>query len=347
MRDVRRVYVLGAGSSRFAGYPLAPGLWSFVRDRCSGHIMAMTRRDDVIAAMENIIRVDPPLDYDQPNLEELFTLLDLSILIPHEFQLRHADWKNLRPKVTGLIADAFVTYQSDLGRAVYEREKAVDDVAVDPNLVRATLDAWVARVRTGDVIISFNWDLLHEAALWRAGKWSYRDGYGFPCRDDVTAAESTVHFYKLHGSVNWAQHGPQDVEVEVVDKSHFFPGALDGDDVYLKERGQWDDARKLIIPTYLKTVSSNALLVRLWNKAAVALRCAEEIVVVGYRLHPADSAAHYLFATALADNRRCRQVQVVSPGGPSQDTWDALCAGASLPSPVRIRKRFEEWVLAA
>jgi hypothetical protein len=340
-----RVYILGAGASCFAGYPLAPKLWSFTRDRSSGDVIAKQRRQDVVAAMERIIERFPPAVYDEPNLEELFTILDLSILIPNVFELRHIDWKVTRLKVAGMIVEAFVNYQWDLQGLVYAGKPPVEEVGVDPRHARRVLDAWALRVRPGDVIISFNWDLLHEVALWRAVRWSYRDGYGFICRDGLSAPQSAVTVLKLHGSVNWTQDEHDDADPEVVHKQDFFPGALDGPDAYRKEGGQWDQGRKLIIPTYLKTVSQNAILARLWAKAGDALTHADEVIVIGYRLHNADGAAHQLFTSSLLANPARPQVEVVSPGGRSDDNWDDLCAIIGYPPPKRTRKPFESWVL--
>ena len=75
-----RVFILGAGASRFAGYPLNLGLWKFIRDLSGGHVMAENRRKEVVAAIEKVLMVVPPAGHDSPNLEELFTLLDLADL---------------------------------------------------------------------------------------------------------------------------------------------------------------------------------------------------------------------------------------------------------------------------
>jgi hypothetical protein len=195
------------------------------------------------------------------------------------------------------------------------------------------------------MIISFNWDLLHDAALWRAAKWSNSDGYGFTCRDGGSAPSSPVQLLKLHGSVNWVQDNKDDAEPDVVYKAEFFPGVLGEPEDFSKETGQRDQGRKLIIPTYLKRISSNALLARLWTQAGDALRRADEVIVIGYRLHPADAAAHQLFATSLLANTRRPRVEVVSPGGPADDNWDNLCEVAGYDRQVRTRKPFEAWVL--
>jgi hypothetical protein len=335
------VYVLGAGASRFAGYPLGPKLWSFVRDwSASREVMATERRKQVLGYMDDVLRRFPPRGQDGPNLEELFTLLDLSLLIPDALEQGDLDWRIARKQISGMITDAFLYYQWDLQNTLYAGNAAVDQIAVDR---RRVLEGWATRVRPGDVIISFNWDLLTETALSKADKWSYRDGYGFECNDGGGAPSSPVQLLKLHGSVNWVQDNEYVAEPAVVYKAEFFGTTRGGQETFLAETGS-DQGRKLIIPTYLKRVSSNALLARLWTKAGDALRQADQVIVIGYRLHRADTAAHQLFTTALLANGGHPRVEVVSPGGPGDDNWDELCKVVGYDRPGRTRKPFEGWI---
>lgn len=57
------------------------------------------------------------------------------------------------------------------------------------------------RIRPGDVVITFNYDMGIERALRFNGLWHLHDGYGV---NFWQAAESShVPVYKLHGSTNW------------------------------------------------------------------------------------------------------------------------------------------------
>ena len=51
-----RVFILGAGASRFAGYPLGLDLWRFIRDVAPLDVMAKKRAESVIQAMDRILR---------------------------------------------------------------------------------------------------------------------------------------------------------------------------------------------------------------------------------------------------------------------------------------------------
>jgi len=231
-------------------------------------MVANQRRQAVIEEMERIIMRYPPRVYDEPDLEELFTYLDLSLLIPDVFQLEHADWRAMRPKVVGMIADAFMNYQYDLQGHLYFGGKAPRGATLDRGTALKVLDAWAMKVVAGDVLISFNWDILHDVALLRGGKWHWSDGYGFKSSQASVTRSSPVKLYKLHGSVNWAQDSESDEEPAILYRGAFFRDIEDDGD-YIKEAGAWDQGRKsMIIPSYLKFLGPNPSLVRIWNKAA-------------------------------------------------------------------------------
>lgn len=49
-------------------------------------------------------------------------------------------------------------------------------------------------------------------------------------------------------------------------------------DDYIKGAGQSNESRNSIIPSYLKDVASNRLLLRIWNQALDALANASELI---------------------------------------------------------------------
>jgi len=279
-----RVFILGAEASRFAGYPLGLDLWSFIRDTTTGEVMAKQRAKAVIDAIERVLRVVPPREFDRFDLEQLFTLLDLAEAGSDVLQLSGLDWRGVRPKLVGMITNAFQWHEYQLQARLRQKD---DPVAV-------VLHGWASQVHEGDTIISFNWDLLHEAALWRREIWHFADGYGFVCGDAPSGCRSGVKMLKLHGSVNWGQRDERDCEPAIEHKADFFYKAHDDDRVYRRAAGQWNEGRFLIIPSYLKDLSSNRLRLSLWNQAFDALATAEHVTVVGFRLHPADALARQM-----------------------------------------------------
>ena len=212
------------------------------------------------------------------------------------------------------------------------------------------LDAWTGHLQADDTVITFNWDILHEAALWRAHKWHYADGYGFVCTDAPPRMHSSLKILKLHGSVNWVQASENDCEPAVEYKADFFPPARDDQRIYKAAAEiNINRGRNFIIPSYLKDVSSNRLLLALWNQASEAIANASELTVVGFQLHPSDALARHLLASALLRNNRLPKVTVVSPREGINDWarmnyWNDYCRNLGKMS-VFYPMTFEEWVL--
>jgi len=330
-----RVFILGAGASRFAGYPLSLELWKFVRDFPVIEVMAKRRADSVIQAMEQVLRVIPPRVFDQPNLEELFTFLDLAAMGAEPLGLKTVNWTELRPKVMGMISEAFLNHEYEF-QTQLRKDKTSTAAAV--------LGNWTSFLREGDTIITFNWDILHESALWKAEKWHYADGYGFQCGDAPSEVHSKIKILKLHGSVNWAQRNEYDCEPSIEHKTTFFAGSFDNHDIYMKAAGQWNEGRNLIIPSYLKDIAGNRLLLQLWNQASEALASASDVIVVGYQLYPADAPARQLFGTSLLRNKQLSTIVLVTTNK-GFDHWDEFCLNIGKTRKL-VPKKFEEWTLS-
>jgi hypothetical protein len=348
---------------------LGTGLWEFIiqHDLGDGRSIqtAATLQEEMGRVFARFPKADP-----EHHLEELFTLLDLAELMPTYFPERGPlEWKHVKLDVIAAITGAFLAYQQDLDSHLYEPWKKTGALAVDcaaerwrndvlravgkpKEKILATLRSWSSRLRTGDVLISFNWDILHEATLWRDKKWHYADGYGFhpreeepmPREDSRCLETSPVKIYKLHGSVNWAQREEADDVPAILHKNKFFPC-----ETFLQEDDQLEVSRdlgrkSLIIPSYLKSPSDRPLLVRVWNQAAAALRNATEVFVIGYSLHHADAPARQLFACSLAENPHRPEIQIVN--GDGNDEWDGLCNSLGYRT-RRVYKTFEEWIASA
>lgn len=289
-----RVYVLGAGASRFAGFPLASDLWSFIQESKLGDSFGNELRRGVVPEIARALDAYPPKKRDQPDLEVLFTLLDLTTTAPYLFPLLPSNWATLKLEVIGTIVNSFLARHFDLKKSLGDIEKV--------------LRSWADKVSSGDVIISFNWDLMQEIALWRAEKFHYSDGYGFedrPEKEGLTLGppprpgSSQVRLYKLHGSVNWVQEDG-DEEPSILRLADFFDGGRSNTYDEWQKEGSANAGRRLIIPSYLKTLRSEAFLIRIWNQAARSLRRATDVIVIGYSLPMADSKASSRIRTSLA-----------------------------------------------
>jgi hypothetical protein len=344
---MRRVFIFGAGASAFAGYPLAPNLWRFLRDSGDEELGAKRRRDAVLKELGPILQRYSLDGDDQLDLEKLFTLLDLAHLGTTKLDLRVSDWPLTKRQIMGMIAESFQWHQYKFQAEVVDGRLAQTLRGPEPfglglgrESVLSTTEKLVGMLKPCDTIITFNWDILPESLLWRDKKWHFADGYGFQVRDAPLEEHSPIKILKLHGSVNWAQRSEDDCEPEIEHKGTFFPGAVDDSDTFRRAIGSWNDGRYLIVPSYLKDLSANRLLLRLWEQARDTLLEADKITVIGFSLNEADAPARHLLGSALDRNRNLRELLVVAP---EQYEWDRFCYrfGKQQRS---IYKKFEDWL---
>ena len=166
------------------------------------------------------------------------------------------------------------------------------------------LRAFCRKLCPGDAVITFNYDSTLERVLLEERKWSPCDGYGFEVALQKMCLGppvpefdlSSIKVLHLHGAVGWYPNstssqdprvslGPiflRDLGIHAVDAS--------------MPTNPPENHTKLLQPSFLKTYD-DPVFVRLWKAAAEALRKADEIVVIGYSLPKADSAALTLFLT--------------------------------------------------
>jgi hypothetical protein len=173
------------------------------------------------------------------------------------------------------------------------------------------------RVRPGDVIITFNYDLACERALRAAGKWEISDGYGFELGVDAIP-RSEVKLLKLHGSTNWCgllfggvTEGFFQLSGNVLpprpvmpfrNDFEFLNYSCDLSDPLCAGIGRSGGFPALIAPASRKLFHVDTPFGRewegfwdhLWDQARIALRSSDEIVVVGYSLPSADERARKL-----------------------------------------------------
>jgi hypothetical protein len=127
-----------------------------------------------------------------------------------------------------------------------------------------------------------------------------------------------------------------------VHRADFFPGARDSHRRDSFSQTQTDSGRKLVLPTYLKDISSNKVLLDLWTKARQFVANAKELLVVGYSLNPADHPARLLFGMALSENTALTRVTVISR---DSTAWGSFLYQLNKEM-VAIPMKFEDWVCA-
>lgn len=279
-----RVFVLGAGASLHAGYPLAAEMGNCL----AAWVKTLSSEHQYRFCLEQIVDLYGGLG----NFEAI--LADLMTSAPGS---RAAGLGVTRPYLL-----------SDLKEALRDHFDAIRSTP-------APLYDRLARVlRPGDSVITFNYDLGVERALHTAGLWDIKAGYGFPIVDGETP--SPVDVLKLHGSTNWrallfggmtgyfAGNGTSLGDRPVL----FFRPDLEylGYQDFVDPRcSRLDTAASLpamIMPALPKPFHFVTTFGQewkgfwdgLWQRAACAIENADELVVIGYSLPTADKRARTL-----------------------------------------------------
>lgn len=178
---------------------------------------------------------------------------------------------------------------------------------VGPTKASPTLSAFIESLRTGDSIVTFNYDLIVESALFRRGQWSPTDGYGIPFANTPTCergvhASTAIPLYKLHGSLNWRGREdifdlPLELRLSYDDGEEIFPGYGKKSSPRAHEPYQGGLECAWIMPSFMKRFEQIPELLTVWREAFSAIRETSEVVAIGYSLPPEDSAASLLLGT--------------------------------------------------
>jgi hypothetical protein len=280
-KEAMRVFVLGAGASFHAGYPLAAEMGK----RLAAWIETFPRGHQYRSCLDQIADLYGTLD----NFETIF-----------------ADLMTCRPgSKAASLGVAWPYVLGDLKEAIREQFDAIRSAP-------APLYEALARVaRPGDLIITFNYDLAIDRSLRAAGLWDVKTGYGFSIESAGTS--SPVEVLKLHGSTNWRA-------LLFGGRTGFFAGGgnslgsrpvlffrpdleyLGYADFIDPECLRLDTAASLpsmIMPAlpkhfYFETAFGQewkSFWDHLWHRAAGAIANADELVVIGYSLPVADERA--------------------------------------------------------
>jgi hypothetical protein len=281
-------YVLGAGASHHAGYPLANRLgdalvrWlvehcSPVNDMYGANIKAL---HELYGGLDDMDRIMTELDDCPPGSRaEAMDAVD-----------RREAKKNIRI----MIPEFFRALQTKPA-PLYER------LALE-------------RIKAGDVVITFNYDVSCERELRRAGLWEISDGYGFNLEIDAITS-SRERLLKLHGSANW-------LEVAFGGMTGFFQGPpnafgnrpviFPGEFAFLGYPAECRDPLTppgsagafpaIIVPGlnkhfYERTSAGRELEAfweSLWINAENALMFSDRIVMIGYSMPTGDIRARRL-----------------------------------------------------
>jgi hypothetical protein len=338
---MNKVFIVGAGLSKaLADAPLANELFELIYQQALTHDTKesrMRRRDrgsfrEVINHLQR--QRKPQLDFLQqdgtkikacdkfPNfhpidIEYLCTILDLNI--EHAFIPEGVD-VDLQgcpiPYMQG-FTEQHLTEARRFIRHYILKLLLPGNGKLKPKI--QLINKLISKMKPGDTVITFNYDILLEQALWKEGIWNPLHGYGIKVdkrRDenfDVSDfKDSKVSVFKLHGSVNWhAVNGSED-RVEVYTTHPFTNEPLfDGLNVkstrVIPER-KYSLTSHIVLPTILKA-SRHRWEIEMIKNASQAISEAKEVFILGYSFREADAMANYIF-TQIPCNSQIRIVDL-------------------------------------
>ncbi len=271
-----RVFVLGAGASSHAGYPFAATL---------GEDLALwAERDDVEGFRYRDQLRELKAEFGG-NFEHILTVLR---------EEKESGKRSAIPDLGSAISFFF--------NSIRNRPAELYDHFAS------------AHVSSGDVVITFNYDLAVERSLKAAEMWDVNDGYGKAlAQGSRETPPSKVSILKLHGSTNWwgslfnGVTGYSATQSSVGNRPLLF---FEPDFHFLGYENLRDPKAPvasglisaIISPTlkkefFLKTTFGNEwepFWNSLWREADQAVHQADEIVIIGYSLIPADERARNL-----------------------------------------------------
>lgn len=314
------VFILGAGASRQCGAPLMFDFLDVASDLLRSNAVQEKRSqfEQVFSAIGALQAVHSKAQLDLNNIESIFTVLELGKIIqkipglkPEEIPRVIAALKELIVK-TLEVTMVFPTEGRHIGvPKPYE--------ALGSLLTHLYKDAFPTQSAS---VISFNYDLAADMALYRAGL-----GPDYII-DQPSGGRVLVPLLKLHGSLNWATEKSTRKILPLHLASYFQHYSYNGYgensgtrlpigsqlvEYFSKYASTEVDAEPVIVPPSWNKADYHNALSDVWAAAAKHLSEAEQIFIIGYSLPETDSFFRHLYALGSVGAAPLRRIAVFNP----------------------------------
>jgi SIR2-like protein len=330
-----RCYVLGAGFSKAVAHlPLMKGMVKeftkrLEQERALGDTLRVGWGERLLSDIQHLERKffrEPYVDtkngqtYENcnfsENFEALVSYIDLNLSGRTSATLVDVDGKK-----SNFTTPSLFGYPTNLDELRLCIQTYLYLVLIGPFPESPLLRLFIEQLAPDDRLITFNYDLVVETALYTRRLWNPSDGYGLEFKATKAVSESNmfktkIPLYKLHGSLNWERSALQ-LSYFYNDYKPIFPGYLDQDEDHPSVPYQGKIAGSWLMPSFIKDFSVPALLT-VWTKAFDAVRRAEEVIIIGYSLPEADAAACLLFGTSGISDKR---LMLVNPDANLRDRY--------------------------
>jgi hypothetical protein len=336
-------YVLGAGASLNAGYPLAKTMASELLQWMKRPTHDPNSYESRYPATAQFLKERFPLF---ENIEDLVTAIQEAIDEGENGTREQREGRAVLANNYGVFKNAVRAWFAEIQQGAALNSLAYQAFA--RNIVVP-----------GDCIITFNYDVSLDRELRLAGRFEVGDGYGFPI--ESLPGGSPTKILKLHGSTNWLallfggmtsgysqfQLGNTLGDRPVIAKNELsFLGYADAIDPRFARGGA-------ALPVMIFPAKSKDFYFapntgfeyadfwnELWHQADVALQSAARVVICGYSLNRVDERAHKLLLKAP---QKDAEIVVASGEDTEQIVKDYREAGYARARAAQ-EVLFQEWV---
>ncbi len=286
MKNKRIAYVLGAGASCHTGLPLSSNFLKFIYDK---YIYEQKRELPGLTLSVNYFK---KLFKRKPTLEDLLSFIDKNIDV--RTPIIYDDISS-----EGAIYEEIIDY---IKRVIKDSTPESDELS----------KKFVSKLSINDTIISFNYDLLIDRALFFMDGLSYGikikpiESYFFNKNNDlIKKLNKGILLLKPHGSLSFLYSPQEDnlyIDISQIKKNLETKLCLPLGINY---------PRTLIIPPSKKKSSNNRYLNKIWKKTQESLDNSDKVIFIGYSLSPMDEESIRVFDESINKSKKRKEIIVV------------------------------------
>ncbi|HEX7285420.1 MAG TPA: SIR2 family protein [Candidatus Angelobacter sp.] len=319
---------MGAGFSVAAGAPLVNNFLDLARelydnptsDLDDGEREIFGKVFDFKQAMS---RAREKMKIDLDNIENLFGLVEMQQRLKH----LAPETRNATVYLIAKTIQLSLDQRGSRGRIAWQLNPKFGDTSSFPSsiesdttnnryfadmydffagLIAGCYDCHDRRTWRQNTVITFNYDLVLDDALWRVG---FRPEYHLEEAESDHGQAPAIAVLKLHGSTNWQVCSECKHIVISRSKATGFPLDYRLRSCHKCKKGHF---QLLLVPPSWDKTEHQGLMRPVWEAASEALNRATRICIIGYSMPEADAFFKYLITLGLADNHQLYRLIVVN-----------------------------------
>ncbi len=362
----RNVYILGAGFSSDANAPLLYDFLDRSRELVDNPASGLddSEREEFRTVFEfrrKMAQAREKVKIDLDNIEQLFGLVEMQQRLGHgNSDARSATVyliaKTLELMVSKNSARPEIQFSANTkipgSHEILESYEIKTNTGFTPSkfsldvydffamLIGGKFDSRDRREHRKDTVITFNYDLVLDHALMRAGipiSYHLPQQYVSP-----PAACNTDGFslLKLHGSTNWGICSKCKKHISVsIDKMTSSPAIFRAAEC---RECQTHEFQPMLVPPSWDKTEYQHLMRPIWNQAVIELQRATRICIIGYSLPESDAYFKYLLTLGLSENHGLYKFIVVDLAQLRSVAWSSAEEMPLLQKAKTLRERYEE-----